>query len=176
MEINSTILEIMKKNNNMITTAQVIELGFSCALLLWYVKEGLLERGRKGFYIFSDSIHDDMYALMLRSDKIIFSHDTALFLNGLSEKTLFTHSVTIPSNSKLSNDWDNKKFKLKRNREYWIEKIEENMERDSRVDKELMALGWRPLHFWSKEVKKDLDSCIDVIKETIFDYILENDD
>lgn len=73
-------------------------------------------------------------------------------------------------------DWDNKKFKLKRNREYWIEKIEENMERDSRVDKELMALGWRPLHFWTKEVKKDLDSCIDVIKETIFDYMLENDD
>ncbi|MDO4328665.1 MAG: type IV toxin-antitoxin system AbiEi family antitoxin domain-containing protein [Lachnospiraceae bacterium] len=102
MEINPSILETIKKNNNMITTAQAVELGFTRALLSLYVKEGLLERGRRGVYILSDSIHDDMYTLMLRSDKIIFSHDTALFLNGLSERTPFTHSVTIPSNTKLS--------------------------------------------------------------------------
>lgn len=102
MKINPIILETIKNNNNMITTAQVIELGFTRALLSWYVKEGVLERGRRGVYILSDSIHDDMYTLMLRSDKIIFSHETALFLNGLSERTPFTHSVTIPSNTKLS--------------------------------------------------------------------------
>ena len=87
----------------MITTAQAVELGFTRSLLSWYVKKGVLERGRRGVYILSDSIHDDMYTLMLRSDKIIFSHDTALFLNGLSERTPFIHSVTIPSNTKLSN-------------------------------------------------------------------------
>lgn len=102
VKINPIILETIKNNNNMITTAQVIELGFTRALLSWYVKEGVLERGRRGVYILSDSIHDDMYTLMLRSDKIIFSHETALFLNGLSERTPFTHSVTIPSNTKLS--------------------------------------------------------------------------
>ena len=103
MEINPTILETIKNNNNMITTAQAVELGFTLSLLSWYVKKGVLERGRRGVYILSDSIHDDMYTLMLRSDKIIFSHDTALFLNGLSERTPFIHSVTIPSNTKLSN-------------------------------------------------------------------------
>lgn len=102
VKINPIILETIKNNNNMITTAQVIELGFTRALLSWYVKEGVLERGRRGVYILSDSIHDDMYTLMLRSDKIIFSYETALFLNGLSERTPFTHSVTIPSNTKLS--------------------------------------------------------------------------
>lgn len=102
VKINPIILETIKNNNNMITTAQVIELGFTRALLSWYVKQGVLERGRRGVYILSDSIHDDMYTLMLRSDKIIFSHETALFLNGLSERTPFTHSVTIPSNTKLS--------------------------------------------------------------------------
>lgn len=65
-------------------------------------------------------------------------------------------------------DWDNKKHKLKRNREYWIEKIEENIARDMRVDKELIAMGWTPIHFWTKEVKKDLNGCIETIKETIF--------
>lgn len=35
--------------------------------------------------------------------KIVFSHETALFLNGLSERTPFSHTVTIPSNTALPN-------------------------------------------------------------------------
>lgn len=102
MEINQEIMAEIQKNNNMITTAQVVSLGFSRALLSKYVKEGLLERGRQGVYILPNSVHDDLYTLMLRTEKIVFSHDTALFLIGLSERTPFKHSVTIPSNSVLS--------------------------------------------------------------------------
>lgn len=103
MEINQKILNELIKNNNMITTSQVITLGFSRALLSKYVKEGLLERSRQGIYTLPESIHDDMYTLALRSENIIFSHETALFLNGLSDRTPFSHSVTIPSNSSLPN-------------------------------------------------------------------------
>ncbi len=60
-------------------------------------------------------------------------------------------------------DWELRKSRLKRNREYWIEKIEENMARDVRVDKELIDLGWQPLHFWEKDVLKDTDACVDSI-------------
>lgn len=102
MKMNSVILEALKKNNNVITTAQVMELGFSRYLLSKYEKEGLLERERQGVYVLPNSVHDDMYTLMLRSGKIIFSHDTALFLNGLSERTPFVHSVTIPNNTRVS--------------------------------------------------------------------------
>lgn len=102
MKINATILEKIKLNNNLITTAQVQELGFSKTLLTNYVKYGLLERSRQGVYTLPDALHDDMYTLMLRSKKIIFSHDTALFLNGLSERTPFAHSVTIPSSTTLA--------------------------------------------------------------------------
>ena len=73
MEFNQVIMKEIQQNNNMITTAQVVALGFSRALLSKYVKEGLLERGRQGVYILPDSVHDDMYTLMLRSEKIIFS-------------------------------------------------------------------------------------------------------
>jgi predicted transcriptional regulator of viral defense system len=102
MKINSSILEALKKNNNVITTAQVVELGFSRYLLSKYEKEGLLDRERQGVYVLPDSVHDDMYTLMLRSKKIIFSHDTSLFLNGLSERTPFIHSVTIPNDTRVS--------------------------------------------------------------------------
>ncbi|MDQ2087912.1 type IV toxin-antitoxin system AbiEi family antitoxin domain-containing protein [Herbivorax sp. ANBcel31] len=103
MGINTIIYEEIKRNNNMITTAQIIELGFSRALLTNYLKKGLLERIRHGVYILPEAVHDDMYTLMLRSEKIIFSHETALFLNGLSDRTPFIHSVTIPSNMSLPN-------------------------------------------------------------------------
>ena len=102
MRINPLLLKTIQQNNNTITTSEVMKLGFSRAMLSKYVKEGLLERSRQGVYILPDSVHDDMYTMMLRSEKIIFSHETALFLNGLSERTPFEHSVTIPSNVVLS--------------------------------------------------------------------------
>lgn len=96
--INPMIMKALVENKNMITTAEVLSLGFSKQLLLKYVHAGLLERVRQGIYILPDAIHDDMYTLMLRSEHIIFSHESALFLNGLSERTPFMHSITLPSN------------------------------------------------------------------------------
>ena len=64
-------------------------------------------------------------------------------------------------------DWINKKDKIQRNREYWVEKIEENIARDARVNHQLTEMGWIPIRFWSKEVKKDLRGCVSKIIDTI---------
>lgn len=66
-------------------------------------------------------------------------------------------------------DWDTRKERLQRNREYWIEKIEENMARDVRVDKELRAKGWTPIRFWAKDALKDTDACISDIISLIIE-------
>ena len=102
MKINPKIKKALEENNNIITPSQVEELGFSRQLLYKYSNEGLLIRERQGVYLVPNSVHDDMYTLMLKSEYIIFSHETALFLNGLSERTPFIHSLTIPSTTKLS--------------------------------------------------------------------------
>ena len=96
--INPIILELLVKNHNMITISEILSLGFSKQLLVKYVNSGLLERVRQGIYILPDSIHDDMYTMMLRSEHIIFSHESALYLNKLSDRTPFVHSITLPSN------------------------------------------------------------------------------
>lgn len=70
--INPVIMNFIMDNGNLITTADVISLGFSKQLLLKYVKDGLLERVRQGTYILPNNVHDDMYTLMLRSPHIIF--------------------------------------------------------------------------------------------------------
>ena len=75
-------------------------------------------------------------------------------------------------------DWDTLQEKLKKgkNPDYWIAKISRNMERDLIKDKELRALGWTVLHFWGKEIAKDLDGCITTIEEAIFERSLISED
>ncbi len=70
-------------------------------------------------------------------------------------------------------NWEERKPKLKANREYWIEKIEENMARDKRNDILLEDMGWLPVHFWEKEVKRDLPGCIQVIDELSIQHCVE---
>lgn len=62
---------------------------------------------------------------------------------------------------------EERKSKLKRNREYWIAKIEENIARDIRNDKDLKAKDWYVIHFWEKEVLKDTEECISSIRELV---------
>lgn len=78
-------------------------------------------------------------------DIAILKHRIAVFVDGE-----FWHGY----------QWEERKQKLKRNREYWIEKIEENMARDKRVDTELRIIGWIPIHFWAREINTNLDGCI----------------
>ncbi len=101
MNINPKILDKIQENNNILTISDVLNLGFSKQTIQNYINAGLLLRVRHGVYILPDSIHDDMYTLMLRSQNIIFSHISALFLNGLSDRTPFLHTVTLPSNKSL---------------------------------------------------------------------------
>ena len=69
-------------------------------------------------------------------------------------------------------DWARRKERLKSNREYWIEKIQENIARDRRCDLLLQQAGWSPSHFWEKEVKKDLAGCLAAIEDLILEGIV----
>ena len=60
-------------------------------------------------------------------------------------------------------NWEQKKARLKNNREYWIRKIERNIERDNRFSSELQAQGWHVLRFWEDEIKADIDNCVDTV-------------
>jgi DNA mismatch endonuclease (patch repair protein) len=64
-------------------------------------------------------------------------------------------------------DWDIRRKKLKKNREYWIQKIEENRARDARVNKELEEAGWTVVRFWEKDVLKNIDRCLSEIIDMI---------
>ena len=41
------------------------------------------------------------------------------------------------------------------NREFWVRKIQSNVERDRKVNGELERAGWRVLRFWETDVKRE---------------------
>ena len=57
-------------------------------------------------------------------------------------------------------NWDERKPKIKTNREFWIAKIERNMQRDAEVNEELNRQGYKVFRFWETEIKKELDRCL----------------
>jgi DNA mismatch endonuclease (patch repair protein) len=69
-------------------------------------------------------------------------------------------------------NWEDKKKRSKTNRDYWIPKIERNIERDTENEKQLEGMCWTVIRFWGDEIKKNLAGCVDEIKETI--YEIEN--
>lgn len=62
-------------------------------------------------------------------------------------------------------DWENQKNDFKSNREFWIAKIERNIERDKEVTEQLKNDGWTVLRFWDFEIKKHLSDCADKIEQ-----------
>lgn len=75
-------------------------------------------------------------------------------------------------------NWEVLKPKLQKsnNSEFWINKINRNRERDDKVNKELLFMGWTVIRFWGDDIKKNTDECIQVIEETIFDLKLMDTD
>lgn len=59
------------------------------------------------------------------------------------------------------------KNRLKSNKEFWLEKIERNMERDFEITQFLVEQGWAVLRFWDFEIKNDLSRCADKIEHTV---------
>ena len=91
-------------------------------------------------------------------DIAILKHHIAVFVDGE-----FWHGK----------NWQTRKDRLQRNRDYWIEKIEENMARDRRNDLLLQYIGWTAIHFWEKEVLKKPEDCVALIEEAILSKLID---
>lgn len=74
-------------------------------------------------------------------------------------------------------DWDKLKEQLKRgnNADYWIKKIERNMQRDKDNDSKLRFLGWVVVHFWGKEIVKNAEECVKAVEEIAFEIDMSDD-
>ena len=87
--------ELVEKGNGYLQTSQVLEKGISKPTLADYVNKRNMERVAQGVYLAEDAWKDELYILHLSNSRIIFSHETALFLHGLMEREPKDISVTV---------------------------------------------------------------------------------
>lgn len=97
MDRMEQLKRIAAENGGIIVTRIAEASGVSRAVLSRLCKQKKIHRIVKGQYIFPDEIQDDFLSVSKRSDKIILSHETALYLNGISDRTPFELSVTAPT-------------------------------------------------------------------------------
>lgn len=97
MDTISELRNIARANGGIITTAKAAQSGISRAVLSKLFKNNKIQRIAKGQYIFEDDMQDELLSVALHSQKIIFSHETALYLHGISDRTPFEHTITVPT-------------------------------------------------------------------------------
>lgn len=62
---------------------------------------------------------------------------------------------------------DARKSEFQTNSEFWIEKIEANIRRDTEVNEILVADGWTVLRFWGREIRTNTDLCVALVTEAL---------
>lgn len=97
MDYMTELTAIAKSHGGIIKTKIAAQHGISKAMLYKLCKEDKIQRIVKGQYILPDDMQDELLTISNRSERVIFSHETALYLHGISDRTPFEHTVTAPS-------------------------------------------------------------------------------
>ena len=87
-------LSWVETHGGIVTTKQARDLGLSRALLSQWAKKGKIIRLAQGQYALPNEIPDEMFALSARSSHYVLSHETALWLDCISDRPPYRHSVT----------------------------------------------------------------------------------
>ena len=66
-------------------------------------------------------------------------------------------------------DWENRKKDFKVRQDFWIPKIERNIERDKEVTQKLESDGWIVIRFWGSDIKKNIAQCVETIEKAVKD-------
>jgi len=97
------IIRMAKENNGTVTTAMVVEAGFSRGNIKYLADKGMIEKSARGVYILPEVWEDEIFNLQNRFKRGIYSHETALFLWDLTDRTPNRYHMTFPANYNLTN-------------------------------------------------------------------------
>lgn len=100
---------------------------------------------RKALYALGYRYRIDYKKLIGKPDIALPKYKTVIFIDGD-----YWHGK----------NWEERKPKIKTNREFWIAKFERNIQRDKEVNLALKEKGYTVFRFWESEIKKDLEQCL----------------
>ena len=114
MNYENKILKLFK--NGYLSTKIVDENNIPRIYLTKLVNEGEIERIARGVYIKKNTFIDEFIVLQSKSKNCVFSHMTALYLHGYSNRIPIKYDITVNSgyNGSLQKDENVKLFYIKK--------------------------------------------------------------
>jgi predicted transcriptional regulator of viral defense system len=91
------IREILRDQNGVLFTSDLSRHRIPRTYLSMLEKNGEVQRISRGVYATANSMPDEMASLQARYKIAIFSHETALYLHELTDRTPLFYSVTVPA-------------------------------------------------------------------------------
>lgn len=90
------ILQMADTHHGIITSTQVTKAGIPRRCLTSMVRSGLLVRVERGVYTLPGTWEDELFVLQWRFSRGIFSHETALYLHAMTDRTPLRYTMTFP--------------------------------------------------------------------------------
>jgi predicted transcriptional regulator of viral defense system len=91
------IRNLIKNQNGILLTSDLVTNGIPRIYLSILVKNDEIQRISRGVYLAGNYMMDEMASLQARYKGAIFSHETALYLLELTDRSPLYYSVTVPA-------------------------------------------------------------------------------
>lgn len=91
------IRDILRDQHGILLTSDLVQYGIPRTYLSILKKNGEIQRISRGVYSAANYIIDEMVSIQARYKGAIFSHETALYLLDLTDRTPLFYSVTVPA-------------------------------------------------------------------------------
>ena len=95
-------INIINNNNGIITAKEAEKKEISRVYLKKMTDEGVIKRIEHGIYTTEKFVYDEYYIFTLKHSNIIFSYNTALYLQNMTDRTPVRMDVTTKRSTNLS--------------------------------------------------------------------------
>lgn len=95
-------INIINKTNGIVTAKDAENKGISRTMLKKMADDGYIERIDYGLYATDKFIYDEYYLFQLKHKNIVFSYNTALYFQNMTERTPSKMDVTTKRNTNLA--------------------------------------------------------------------------
>ncbi len=99
--------EMINKNNGIIYASKLKDYNINRHILNELVANGQLERIMHGVYASPDKEINEFWLMGEKYKKGIYSHNTALYFYGMTDRTPIQLDMTFPSNNRVNNEYLN---------------------------------------------------------------------
>jgi predicted transcriptional regulator of viral defense system len=90
------IRRILEDQHGTLLTSDLVEFNIPRTYLSILKQIGEIERVSRGVYRLTSFIEDEMFSFQARYKSSIYSHETALYLNDLTDRTPLSYSISVP--------------------------------------------------------------------------------